>query len=100
MNKLLIIAVMVTLLALSAESSRMPRQAVEEERGTMTKITDSIRSYYDDSITTANGYIESIKGMKMEEKAMNMFEETSKAVSTYATILQDQLYHYFVNREQ
>ncbi|CAL8289970.1 unnamed protein product [Merluccius merluccius] len=59
----------------------MPRQAVEEERGTMTKITDTIKSYYDDSITTANGYIESIKGMKMEEKAISrlLYEGYRKA---------------------
>lgn len=51
-----------------AESFRVPRQA-EEEQGTLTKITDSLRSYYDKAVNTASEYMESIKGLKLEEKA-------------------------------
>ncbi|XP_071388881.1 apolipoprotein C-II [Centroberyx affinis] len=99
MNKLLVITVLVALLALSAESFRVPRQAAaEEEEGTLTKITDTIKSYYDQSVNTASDYLESIKGMKLEEKAKNLYDETTKAVSTYAGIMQDQLYHIFYSQ--
>ncbi|CAL8359277.1 unnamed protein product [Arctogadus glacialis] len=92
MNKTLIIAVMVTLLALSAESFRMPRQAVEEEAGSLTKITDTIKSYYDGSVNTASGYIDDIRGMKLEEKVKSIYEDTTLVVSTYFGIVQDQMY--------
>lgn len=51
-----------------AESFRVPRQA-EEEQGTLTKITDSLRSYYDKAVNTAGEYMESIKDLKLQEKA-------------------------------
>ncbi|XP_041799273.1 apolipoprotein C-II [Chelmon rostratus] len=92
MNKLLVITVLVTFLALSAESFRVPRQA-EEEQGTMTRITNTIRSYYDSAVNTASDYLQSIKGMKVEEKAKNLYTDTTKAVSTYIGIMNDQLYY-------
>ena len=51
----------------------MSRQAPEEveeveEAGTLTKITDTIKSYYDGSVNTASGYVDDIRGMKLEEK--------------------------------
>ncbi|KAM4601310.1 apolipoprotein C-II [Polymixia lowei] len=95
MNKLLVIAVLVVLLAFNAESFRVPRQTAEEEEGTLTKITGTIKSYYDYSVDTASGYLEDIKGLKLEEKAMNLYDETTKAVGTYAGIIQDQIYYLF-----
>lgn len=95
MNKLLVITVLVTLLALSAESFRVPRQAEEaqEEQGTITKITNTIKSLYDSAVDTACGYVESVKGLKLEEKAMNYYNHAATVVGTYAGIFQDQLYH-------
>ncbi|XP_034467315.1 apolipoprotein C-II [Hippoglossus hippoglossus] len=94
MMKLLVVAVLVALLALSAEGFRVTRQ-VEEEEGTLTKITDKVKSLYQDTISTASGYLESIRGMKLEEKAKNIYLDTSMVVSTYANIAHDQLYHFF-----
>ncbi|XP_031709318.1 apolipoprotein C-II [Anarrhichthys ocellatus] len=99
MNKLLGITVLVALLAVSAESFRMPRQAEEEqELGTLTKITDGIKSYYDSAVNTASGYLENIKGMKLEEKAKTLYTDTTIVLSTYAGIAQDQLYHIFYQK--
>lgn len=50
-----------------AESFRVPRQAEEEQ--SLTKITNVFRSYYDSALNTASGYLESVKGLKLEEKA-------------------------------
>jgi len=47
----------------------VPRQAEEEEKGTIATVVDSLKSYYDKSIDTASSYVESIKGYKLEEKA-------------------------------
>ncbi|XP_051263182.1 apolipoprotein C-II [Dicentrarchus labrax] len=94
MNKLLVITVLVAFLALSAESFRVPRQA-EDEEGTLAKITGTFRSYYDGAVNTASGYLESIKGLKLEEKAKNLYTDTTTVVSTYAGILNDQIYHIF-----
>ncbi|XP_056300281.1 apolipoprotein C-II [Pseudoliparis swirei] len=94
MTKLLVVTVLVALLALSAESFRMPR-AVEEEQGTLTKISGSIKSYFDNAVNTASGYLEDIRGMKLEEKAANLYTDTTTVVSTYAGIVHDQLYHLF-----
>lgn len=54
-----------------AEGYRVPRQAeaAEEEQGTMGRIKSSIKSMYDSTVNTAMGYVESIKGLKVEEKA-------------------------------
>ncbi|XP_073341239.1 apolipoprotein C-II [Pagrus major] len=98
MNKLLVITVLVGLLALSTESFRMPRQ-VEEEEGTMSKITGTIKSYYDSAVNTASDYIESIKGLKLEEKAVNLYTDTAEVASTYAAIMQDQLYHIIYSQQ-
>ncbi|XP_012737209.2 apolipoprotein C-II [Fundulus heteroclitus] len=94
MNKLLAVSVLIALLALSAESFRLARQA-EEEEGTLTKISGAVKSYYDSAVDTVSGYVDSIKGLKLEEKAKNLYSETSTVVSTYAGIVQDQLYHFF-----
>ncbi len=51
-----------------AESFRVPRQ-VEEEKGTIATVVDTLKSYYDQSIDTAGGYVETIKGYKLKEKA-------------------------------
>lgn len=51
-----------------AESFRVPRQT-DEEQGTLTKITGTLRSYYDSAVNTASGYMDKIKGLKVEEKA-------------------------------
>ncbi|XP_070768556.1 apolipoprotein C-II [Enoplosus armatus] len=97
MNKLLVITVLVTLLALSAESFRVPRQA-EEEQGTLSKFTDSFRSYYDSAINSASEYLDGIKGLKLEEKAKSLYTDTTTVVSTYAGIVQDQIYHIFYSQ--
>ncbi len=46
----------------------MPRQA-EEEKGTIATVVDTLKSYYDQGIDTAGGYVETIKGYKLNEKA-------------------------------
>uniref|UniRef100_A0A4W5M8D3 Apolipoprotein C-II n=1 Tax=Hucho hucho TaxID=62062 RepID=A0A4W5M8D3_9TELE len=92
MNKLLVITVLVTLLGLSAQGLRLPRQA-EEEQGTLEKLTSAVKSYYETSISTATSWLDSIKGLKLEEKTKNAFVDTSMAVSTYSSILHDQVYH-------
>lgn len=51
-----------------AESFRVPRQT-DEEQGTVTRITDAFRSYYNKAVDTASGYLEKIRGLKIEEKA-------------------------------
>ncbi|XP_052002871.1 uncharacterized protein LOC127657918 isoform X1 [Xyrauchen texanus] len=68
MNKLLAITVLIVVLALEAESFRMPRQA-EEEKGTIASVVDTLKFYYDMSVDTASGYVETIKDYKLEEKA-------------------------------
>lgn len=55
-------------LSTGAESFRVPRQA-EEEPGTLTKIADKVKTFYDSSVNTASGYLDSIRGLKLEEKA-------------------------------
>lgn len=50
------------------ESFRVPRQT-DEEQGTITKITDAFRTYYNKAVDTASGYLEKIRGLKIEEKA-------------------------------
>ncbi|XP_050931944.1 apolipoprotein C-II [Lates calcarifer] len=98
MNKLLVVTVLVAVFALSAESLHVPRQA-EEEQGTLTQIADKVRSFYDSTINTASGYIEGIKGLKLEEKAKNIYDDTTSAVNTYVGILHDQLYHIFYSQQ-
>ncbi|XP_007557348.1 apolipoprotein C-II [Poecilia formosa] len=95
MNKLLVVTVLVALLAVNTDSFRLRRQVAEEEEGTLTKISDAVKSYYNSAVDTVNGYVDSIKGLKLEEKAKNLYTETSTVVSTYAGIFQDQLYHFF-----
>ncbi|XP_060938059.1 apolipoprotein C-II isoform X2 [Limanda limanda] len=95
MMKLLVVAVLVALLALNAEGFRVRREVEEEEQGTLTKITDKVKSLYQGTVSTASGYLESIRGLKLEEKAKNIYLDTSTVVSTYANIAHDQIYHFF-----
>ncbi|XP_073704041.1 apolipoprotein C-II isoform X2 [Garra rufa] len=98
MNKLLVITVVVAFLALGAESFRVPRQA-EEEKGTIATVVDTLRSYYDTSVDTASGYVETLKGYKLDEKAKSLYKDTVRAVSTYAGIFNDQLYHILYSHD-
>lgn len=103
MNKLLVVAVLVALAALSAEGFRVPREvdALEEEveQGTFTRITGAIRSKYNNVVNTASGYLDQIRGMKLEEKVKNFYTETTSILDTYIGIAKDQLY-YTVHHEQ
>lgn len=48
----------------------MPRQVEEvEEQGPLTTVTNTFKSYYENAVNTASGYLENIKGLKLEEKA-------------------------------
>ncbi|XP_069393231.1 apolipoprotein C-II [Paralichthys olivaceus] len=98
MMKLLVVAVLVALLALSAESFRVVRQA-EEEQGTLTKITDKVKSLYQGTVDTASGYLDSIRGLKLEEKAKNLYKDTSLVLTTYSDIARDQIYHFFYSHQ-
>lgn len=51
-----------------AESFRVPRQT-DEEQGPLTKFTSTLTSYYNSAVDTASGYLDKIKGLKVEEKA-------------------------------
>ncbi|KAM3614603.1 uncharacterized protein V6R79_016725 [Siganus canaliculatus] len=93
MNKLLVITVLVALLAVSAQSFRVSRQAEEEEVGTMTKIADTFKFYYTKAVNKASDCLETIKGLKLEEKAKNLYADTTTVLSTYSGIVQDQIYH-------
>ena len=54
-----------------AESFRVPRQVEEEQvQGTLSKITGTVKSYYDTAVDTASGYLDDIMGLKLEEKAV------------------------------
>ncbi|KAI9523996.1 hypothetical protein NQZ68_020957 [Dissostichus eleginoides] len=66
---------------------------VVEEQGSLAKFTDTVKSYYSDAVNTASEYLENIKGLKLEEKAKNLYTETTNVVTTYAGIMQDQIYH-------
>ncbi|XP_067251866.1 apolipoprotein C-II [Chanodichthys erythropterus] len=98
MNKLLAITVLVAFLALGAESFRVPRQT-EEEKGTIATVVDTLKSYYDKSVDTASSYVETLKGYKLDEKAKNLYDDTVRAVSTYAGIFNDQVYHILYPQE-
>ncbi|XP_041649649.1 apolipoprotein C-II [Cheilinus undulatus] len=95
MNKLLVITVLVALLALSAESFRVPRQAEEEEPGTFTKLTNTVSYYYDSAVGSVSGYLDSIRGLKLEEKMRNAYTDTVEVLSTYSGVASDQIYHTF-----
>ncbi|XP_061802511.1 apolipoprotein C-II [Nerophis lumbriciformis] len=95
MNKLLVVTVLFALLAISAESFRMPRQAEDEDQGTLTMISGKVKSCYNNVINTASDYMESIKGLKLDEKIKDFYTETSTVLSTYNGIFQDQVYHLF-----
>ncbi|CAL1610357.1 unnamed protein product [Knipowitschia caucasica] len=103
MNKLLVITVLAALLAINVEGFRVSRQAAEEaeqeEQGTLSKMTNAFRGYYEKSINTASGYLENVKGLKLEEKAKNFYDESTKVMSTYAGIVQDQIYHIFTQQQ-
>ncbi|XP_037392609.1 apolipoprotein C-II [Pygocentrus nattereri] len=101
MHKLITITVLIAVLALGAESFRVPRQVedTDEEKGTVATVMDTLKSYYDQGLNTASGYIENIKELKLEEKAKNLLDETSQAVRTYFGIFQDQLYHIVYTQE-
>ncbi|XP_056879247.1 apolipoprotein C-II [Takifugu flavidus] len=92
MSKLLAITALLVLLVVGAESFRVPRET-DEEQGTLSRITDSFRSYYSRAVNAASAYLEGIKGLKFEEKAKNLYSDTKTVVRTYAEIVQDQLYH-------
>ncbi|XP_061531610.1 apolipoprotein C-II [Phycodurus eques] len=93
--KLLVVTVLLGLLVVSAEGFRMPRQVEEEEQGLLTTFTNGIKSYYSDVVNTVHDYVDTVKGLKIEEKIKNLYTETSTIVSTYSGIFHDQLYHVF-----
>ncbi|XP_077432748.1 apolipoprotein C-II [Vanacampus margaritifer] len=98
MNKLLVVAVLLALLAVSAESFRMPRQAKDEE-GPLTQLCNTVKSYYSGAVNTVSDYVETIKGFKLEEKAKNLYTDTTTILSTYNSILQDQIYHLLTSKQ-
>ncbi|XP_034029416.1 apolipoprotein C-II [Thalassophryne amazonica] len=98
MNRLLVVTVLFTLLALGAESFRLPRQVEEEEEqeGTLSVITGTLKSYYNSAVNTASGYVKNIKDMQLDKQAIKAYEDTTSAAKIYFGIMQDQLYHFFL----
>uniref|UniRef100_A0A3B5AV89 Apolipoprotein C-II n=1 Tax=Stegastes partitus TaxID=144197 RepID=A0A3B5AV89_9TELE len=94
MNKLLVISVLVTLLALNAEGFRVLRQA-EEKPGSLERVTGAIKSYYDTAVNTVSDGIENIKGLKLEERASNLYTDFTTVVGTYFGIAKDQIVHFY-----
>ncbi|KPP59429.1 apolipoprotein C-II-like [Scleropages formosus] len=94
MKKLLALTVLIALFSYGAESFRVLREVPEpeEEPGPLSTVTNTLWSFVEKSVDTANGWLESLKNLKLDEKAKNMFDETTKAVSTYSSIMQDQVY--------
>ncbi|KAF4088487.1 hypothetical protein AMELA_G00083590 [Ameiurus melas] len=100
MNKLVIVTVLIVVLAFGVESFRVPRDTEEEEEpGPVTLLIGKLRNYYDYSLNVAGSYVETIKDLKLDEKAKNLYDETTGAVRTYAGIVQDQLYHMIYSSE-
>ncbi|KAL7875079.1 hypothetical protein SRHO_G00060490 [Serrasalmus rhombeus] len=101
MHKLITITVLIAVLALGVESFLVPVKVedMHEEKGTVATVIDTLKSYYDQGLNTASGYIENIKELKLEEKAKTLLDETSQAVRTYFGIFQDQLYHIVYTQE-
>ncbi|XP_061676703.1 apolipoprotein C-II [Syngnathoides biaculeatus] len=93
MMRLLAVTVLFGLLALRAEGFRMPRQVKEEEPGPFSMFTNTIKSYYSNMVDKINDCMDTIKGLKIDEKIKNLYTETSTIFVTYNGILQDQLYH-------
>merc|ERR1739838_839458 len=62
----------------------LAEEVVAEAPGTMTKMTNAVKYYYASSVDTATGYL---------DKAKNLYEDTSRAMTTYAGIMKDQTYH-------
>ncbi|XP_057691258.1 apolipoprotein C-II [Corythoichthys intestinalis] len=99
MNKLLVFTVLLALLAVSTEGLRMPRQVDDEAQGPLTMISETIKSYYSNAVDKVNDYIDTIKGLKIEEKVTNLYAETTTILGTYIGIFQDQLYHRFYTQQ-
>merc|ERR1739838_55971 len=59
-------------------------EVVAEAPGTMTKMTNAVKYYYASSVDTATGSL---------DKAKNLYEAPSRAMTTYAGIMKDQTYH-------
>ncbi|XP_036393853.1 apolipoprotein C-II [Megalops cyprinoides] len=64
-----------------------------EGPGPFTMAFDAIRHAWDTSVDTAHGWLETVRGLKLEEKAKSLYEDTANAVTTYSGILHDQMYH-------
>lgn len=47
----------------------MLRQAEEEQEWPSTSLLDKLRNYYDYSLNVAGSYVDSIKDLKLDEKA-------------------------------
>ncbi|CAL8258725.1 unnamed protein product [Boreogadus saida] len=88
MNKLIIITVLVSLVALSAESFSLPRQAVEEKTDILTKITDGIKISY-----------ESLRGKNLRLEAENLFNDVTMVAFIQMYMIQERIY-YLVYPEQ
>ncbi|XP_030225337.1 uncharacterized protein LOC115553337 isoform X2 [Gadus morhua] len=88
MNKLIIITLLVSLVALSAESFRLPRQAVEEKTDILTKITDGIKSSY-----------ERLPGKNLRLKAEALVDDVMMSAFMYMYMIQERIY-YLVYPEQ
>uniref|UniRef100_A0A3P8W7S5 Apolipoprotein C-II n=1 Tax=Cynoglossus semilaevis TaxID=244447 RepID=A0A3P8W7S5_CYNSE len=98
MKTLLFITLLVAFMALNAEGFRVQRQAVEEEeQGTLSKFADKVKSFYQSTVDAASGYVENIRGYKIEDKIKSLYTDTTKVVSTYVNIAQDQAYHFFAS---
>ncbi|XP_015191898.1 apolipoprotein C-II [Lepisosteus oculatus] len=91
MNRLLALAVLLVLCCCGADS--LPTEAPQEATDPLKTVSDTLWSYYDHTMKTASGWVDQAKSWKLDDKARNAYEETSKAVTTYAGILKDQVYH-------
>lgn len=66
------------------DSFRVLRQAQEEEKGPVTSVLDKLRTYYDYSVNVASSYVDTIKDLKLDEKAkwVNLYHDQCNSSSS------------------
>ncbi|KAL4657708.1 apolipoprotein C-II-like [Arapaima gigas] len=95
MNRLLAATVLIALFSYGADGFRILKEVPEpaEDSDAFSTVTNTLWSVWEKSIDTANSWMENLKSLKLDEKAKNMFHETTKAMTTYSGIVHDQMYY-------
>ncbi|XP_040183395.1 apolipoprotein C-II-like [Rana temporaria] len=93
LTQVVAISLLVALLSSGIESYRVHKREAEEEPGILEKAQGFFQTAYSSISSVAEGVYDKVKETGVQDKIMEIYDQTTEKVKIYYGVLSDQVYH-------